>query len=87
VVHTGIVRDANDDGSISIESKWGLSGRYLHRPADQPYSKSFAYYRSRRTSHSLRMQNQEDALPSPPVQTETQDNSPRFAVQAVLWRK
>lgn len=45
IVHTGLVKAAFDDGLILIESKWGVEGRYLHRPEGQHYSKSFAYYR------------------------------------------
>ena len=42
ILHTGMVRGVLDDGTVLVESKWGLEGRYLHRPEDQPYSRSSA---------------------------------------------
>jgi hypothetical protein len=60
-LHTGLVRLASADGLVLIESKWGHWGRYLHRPQDQPYGSTYAYYRtSRRGGHRLR-------LPQPPL--------------------
>ena len=52
VTHSGVVRVV-ERGVILIESKWGPSGRYLHRPEDQPYGECFAYYRSERKGHVL----------------------------------
>lgn len=49
IVHSGLVRAAFPDGLVLVESKWGLEGRYLHRPEDQDYSGSFTYYRSPRS--------------------------------------
>lgn len=51
ILHTGLVRGVLDDGTVLVESKWGLEGRYLHRPEDQPYSPQFSYYRSPRVGH------------------------------------
>ncbi|HEX5104251.1 MAG TPA: hypothetical protein VFV87_10595, partial [Pirellulaceae bacterium] len=48
IIHTGLVRTALDDGLVLVESKWGIEGRYLHRPEDQYYSKTYQYYRSTR---------------------------------------
>jgi|GEM_PF-1000277 len=53
IVHSGIVRSCLADGTVLIESKWGLSKRYLHRPNDQPYGRDYGYYRSNREGHSL----------------------------------
>ncbi len=47
-VHTGVVRALLDDGTPLIESKWGVGGRFLHRPLDQIYSADFGYYHSPR---------------------------------------
>jgi hypothetical protein len=41
-----------------VESKWSVGGRYLHRPEDQCFSKSFAYYRTSRTSHAVALRGQ-----------------------------
>ena len=54
VIHSGLVRLVND-GLILVESKWGLSGRYLHQPADQPYAYVWNFYRSSRHGHVLNM--------------------------------
>lgn len=51
IVHTGLVRGVLDDGTVIVESKWSVTGRFLHRPEDQPYSPVFAYYRSPRQGH------------------------------------
>ena len=45
IVHTGLVRLALDNGTVLVESKWGIGGRYLHKPEEQFYSPTFAYYR------------------------------------------
>jgi hypothetical protein len=52
IVHSGLVRLA-DDNLVLVESKWGHSGRYLHRPADQTYSTVWDFYRSHRQGHLL----------------------------------
>ncbi len=54
VVHTGIVRSVTET-AVTIESKWGSLGRYLHDPANQPYDKNWAYYRSARDGHLLNL--------------------------------
>ncbi len=53
ITHTGIVRVADGEGLVLIESKWGSNGRYLHEPGVQWYSQRFAYYRSLRRGHGL----------------------------------
>jgi hypothetical protein len=45
IVHTGLVRMALEDGLVLVESKWGISGRYIHKPEGQFYSQSYEYYR------------------------------------------
>src|SRR5207247_1932023 len=56
VVHTGIVRFAQDD-LVVVESKWGGRGRYLHQPLDQAYSTSFQYYHSPRPGNLIQVDN------------------------------
>lgn len=53
IVHSGLVRGVLNDGSIIIESKWGVDGVFLHGPLDTPYSTSFEYYRSPRPTHRV----------------------------------
>jgi hypothetical protein len=55
IVHTGLVRGILDDGTVIVESKWELDGRYLHLPEIQPYAEHFDYYRSSRPGHLLRI--------------------------------
>ena len=52
IVHTGLVRIV-DDGMILVESKWGVLGRFLHAPENQPYTQEWSFYRSPRHSHLL----------------------------------
>ncbi len=52
-VHVGVVSRVADHGTVTVESKWGSEGRYLHCPEDQPYSQSFVYYRSQRGGHQI----------------------------------
>lgn len=53
VRHTGLVQGVLGDGTVLIESKWGIDQRFLHRPEDQPYSTIFQYYRSTRENHVI----------------------------------
>jgi hypothetical protein len=53
VEHTGVVREVSNSGEIFVESKWGSQARYLHAPADQPYWRSWGFYRSEREGHRL----------------------------------
>ena len=53
IIHSGIVRVAEPDGLLLIESKWGMMGRFLHPPAAQPFATSWTYYRSPRSGHML----------------------------------
>ena len=50
-VHTGTVHFVYWDGTVMIKSKWGLRGRFVHRPEEQPYSKTYSFYRSPRSGH------------------------------------
>jgi hypothetical protein len=52
--HVGLVRAADADGLVLVESKWGWLGRFLHSPENQPYSDTWTIYRSERSSHVLR---------------------------------
>lgn len=61
IVHTGVVRGVLDDGTIIIESKFGLEGLYLHEPQAQPYSTDYVFYRSDRQGHTLAIE--ESATP------------------------
>jgi hypothetical protein len=62
-MHTGIVHATSIDGQILIESKWGLMGRYIHGPADQPCGSNYRYYRSARNGHLLRDTDREQVSP------------------------
>jgi len=54
VVHTGVVRLANSEEPL-VESKWGHAGRFMHPAAEQPYGTTWAFYRSPRQGHLLRL--------------------------------
>jgi hypothetical protein len=53
VLHSALVR-ANSAVGLLVESKWGCLGRFLHRPEDQVYSQTFAFYHTPRGTHLLR---------------------------------
>jgi len=55
VLHSGVVRFVAGNGLVLVESKWGPLGRYLHPPECQPWGGRFAYYRSSRGGHQLRI--------------------------------
>lgn len=55
IVHSGLVRGVLNDGTIIIESKWGVEGVFLHKPLDTPYSILFDYYRSPRPTHRVKI--------------------------------
>ena len=55
IVHTGLVQGVLHEGTVIIESKWGVDQRFLHLPQDQPYSGSFKYYRSNRKNHLIQI--------------------------------
>jgi hypothetical protein len=55
IVHSGRVHRVHEDGQVWIESKWGPGGRFLHRPQDQCYSNSYAFYRSSRPTHEAQL--------------------------------
>ena len=53
IVHSGVVRGVLNDGTIIIESKWGTEGVFLHNPMDTPYTATFEYYRTMRSTHRV----------------------------------
>jgi hypothetical protein len=53
ITHTGLVKAGFPWGSLMIDSKWGLGGRFVHRPEVQPYGNRFSYYRSTRQGHAI----------------------------------
>lgn len=53
ILHTALVQAILADGTVITESKWGVDQRFLHLPADQPYSPVFDYYRTNRLNHHL----------------------------------
>lgn len=55
IVHSGLVRGVLNDGTVIIESKWGVEGTFLHAPEGTPYSTSFEYYRSPRPDNHVRI--------------------------------
>jgi len=55
-IHSGIVKATGNDGFVLIESKWGSLARYLHEPKTQCYGQDFAYFRSTRPGHRLRIE-------------------------------
>lgn len=61
VAHTGLVSGILADGTVIIESKWNLQERFLHRPEDQPYSRTFSYYRTPRGNHAITIRDEESA--------------------------
>jgi hypothetical protein len=55
VCHTALVWAVGEDGTVLLESKWSWVGRYLHPPAASPFGRAWAYYRSPRRGHQLRI--------------------------------
>lgn len=55
IVHTGLVRGMLNDGTVMVESKWGIDGVYLHASHAQPYSKKHEFYRSKRKRHMIQV--------------------------------
>lgn len=51
IAHTGLVQGVLGDGTVIVESKWSVGGRYLHQPDAQPYSSQYTFYRTPRKSH------------------------------------
>jgi hypothetical protein len=50
-IHTGIVHSIGWNGTVKIESKWGIRGRFVHAVQTQPYGGKYIYYRSQRNGH------------------------------------
>lgn len=61
ILHTALVQGVLRDGTVITESKWGVDERFLHRPADQPYSQNYEYYRTNRPSHLIKLFDAKDA--------------------------
>ena len=55
IVHSGLVRGVLNDGTIIIESKWGIEGIFLHDPEGTPYSNQFEYYHSPRADNRVKI--------------------------------
>ncbi len=55
IVHTGLVRGVLNDGTVIIESKWGIEGVFLHDPEGTPYSTLFEYYRTPRPDNRVKI--------------------------------
>lgn len=53
ILHTALVQGVLIDGSVILESKWGVDQRFLHLPANQPYSQCYDYYRTTRPNHLI----------------------------------
>lgn len=53
ITHTGLVQAVYLGGMVVIDSKWGLGGRFIHGPEEQPYGNRYGYYRSARQGHTL----------------------------------
>jgi len=49
----GLVQGLLAEGTVIVESKWGIDQRFLHLPDDQPYSTLYAYYRTERVNHLI----------------------------------
>jgi hypothetical protein len=72
--HSAVVRLADDDGLVLLESKWNTLGRYLHAPEAYAARATWTYYRSPRSGHLLRME-PTTAAPeeTPPPEADTPD--------------
>lgn len=55
IVHSGLVRGVLNDGTIIIESKWGIEGTFLHDPDGTPYSTLYEYHRSPRPDNRVKL--------------------------------
>lgn len=53
ILHTALVQGVLVDGNVILESKWGVDQRFLHLPANQPYSQFYDYYRTTRPNHLI----------------------------------
>jgi hypothetical protein len=56
IIHTGLVQGILKEGTVMIESKWGIDQRFLHLPEHQPYSQVYEYYHTDRGSHLIDVQ-------------------------------
>gem|GEM_PF-720438 len=60
ILHTALVQGVLSDGTVITESKWGVDQRFIHLPANQPYSQLFEYYRTERPTHLIRIRESSD---------------------------
>ena len=60
ILHTALVQGVLRDGTVITESKWGIDERFLHLPSDQPYSQTYAYYRTDRPNHLIKIRESDD---------------------------
>jgi hypothetical protein len=56
ITHSGVVRRVDNQAGVTIESKWGPFGVYLHAPSDLPFRGECAFYRTARRGHRLAIQ-------------------------------
>jgi len=64
IAHTGLVCGVLHDGTVIVESKFGIDGRYLHQPQDQPFSQTWDFYRSDRAGHAVTIKRVERENPT-----------------------
>lgn len=62
ILHSGLVWEYAADGGLLIQSKFGISGCYLHAPEEQPYGERFSFYRTDRRRHAVRIRAMETAV-------------------------
>jgi hypothetical protein len=60
ILHTGLVQGVLKEGTVMIESKWGIDQRFLHLPEQQPYSQNYQYYHTDRGDHLIEIQCRDD---------------------------
>jgi len=76
ILHSGVVRSVGSDGTVLIESKWGMNSRMLHAPEVQPNWQEWQFYHtSRPNGHQLR-------LPASPVPSNPAESTPLLTADA-----
>jgi hypothetical protein len=50
IIHSALVRAAESNSNVLVESKWGWMGSFLHRVSDTCYGHDFTFYRTSRPS-------------------------------------
>lgn len=87
ILHSGLVQSVFGNGEVLIESKWGISARYLHLPKDQPYGELFQYYHTERGKHSVCIVAGSDESPTSLAGGQTGDPLTGFPGRAGFDRK